>query len=83
MENKTISIGLKKANEFIEQLTALHFDLLGYPTIKMHSDFVEVYFDTAQTIRNLGLINLPTDEFRMFTNGSDLTIVYTFYSDED
>ena len=75
MEKKTISIGLKKANEFIEQLTALHFDLLGYPTIKMHSDFVEVYFDTAQTIRNLGLINLPTDEFRMFTNGSDLTIV--------
>ena len=83
MENKTISIGLKKANEFIEQLTALHFDLLGYPTIKMHSDFVEVYFDTAQTIRSLGLIILPADEFRMFTNGSDLTIVYTFYNDED
>lgn len=83
MEKKTISIGLKKANEFITQLTALHFDLLGYPTIKMHSDFVEVYFDTTQTILNLGLINLPADEFRMFNNDTNLTIVYTFYNDED
>lgn len=83
MEKKTISIGLKKTNEFIAQLTALHFDLLGYPTIKMHSDFVEVYFDTDVTIRNLALINLPADEFRMFTNDTNLTIVYTFYNDED
>ena len=83
MEKKTISISLKKATKFIAQLTALHFDLLGYPTIKMHSDFVEVYFDTAQTIRSLALINLPADEFRLFTNDTNLTIVYTFYNDED
>ena len=83
MEKKTISIGLKKATEFIAQLTALHFDLLGYPTIKMHADYVEVYFDTAQTIRNLGLINLPADEFRMFNNDTNLTIVYTFNNGED
>ena len=83
MEKKTITNGLKKATEFIAQLTALHFDLLGYPTIKMHSDYVEIYFDTTQTIRNLGLINSPADEFRMFNNDTNLTIVYTFYNDED
>lgn len=83
MEKKTISNGLKKATEFIAQLTALQFDLLGYPTIKMHADYVEVYFDTAQTIRNLGLINMPADEFRIFNNDTNLTIVYTFYNDED
>lgn len=82
MEEKTISIGLKKAIEFIAQLTALHFDLLGYPTIKMYSDFVEVCFNTGVTIRNLALINLPADEFCMFTNDSNLTIVYTFNNDE-
>ena len=83
MEKKTITNGLKKATEFIARLTALQFDLLGYPTIKMHSDYVEVYFDTAQTIRNLGLINMPADEFRMYSNDTNLTFVYTFYNDED
>lgn len=83
MEKKTITNGLKKATEFIAQLTALHFDLLSYPTIKMHSDYVEIYFDITQTVRNLGLIYLPADEFRMFNNDTKLTIVYTFYNDED
>ena len=83
MKKKTITNGLEKATEFIAQLTALHFDLLGYPTIKMHSNFVDVSFTTRNTIRSLDLLKFACDEFRMFADNSDIVLVYTFNDDED
>lgn len=83
MEKKTISNGLKKATEFIGQLAGSQFDLLGYPTIKMHSDFVDVTFRTHATICGLDVLNYSSDGFSMFADLSDIVIVYTFYDDED
>ena len=83
MEKKTISNGLKKATEFITQLTALHFDLLGYPTMRMHSDYVEVSFTTRNTIRTLDVLKFSCDEFRMFADESGIVLIYTFDDDED
>lgn len=83
MEKKTISIGLKKATEFIGQLKAIHYDLLGYPTIKMYSDYVDVSFTTRKTIRTLDVLKFSCDEFRMYVDESVLVLEYTFTDDED
>lgn len=83
MEKKTITNGLKKATELIAQLTPVHYHVLGYPTVKINREAVEVYFNTPSTIRTLDLLNLPSDEFRMYSNETALNIVYTFFEDED
>lgn len=83
MEKKTITNGLKKATEFIAQLTTLHFDLLGYPSIKMHSDYVDVSFKTRSTIRSLDVIKFTCDEFRMYPDDSYIVFEYTFTDDEN
>lgn len=76
---------LQRAFDFLKSLNPAVYELLGYPTMKMGSDYVEVSFDCIKTIRNLDVLNRDADEFRMFTSDTPgvITIVYTFYLDED
>lgn len=72
---------MKKAFDFIDSLTPLFFEVCGYPIVKFHKDYIEVYFDVFSTIRDLELfVNVPCDEFRMFAGDGCITIVFTFYS---
>ena len=82
MKKKCFSNALVKAVDFISQLTPLFFDLLGYPQIEVHSDYVDVRFKTSNTIRDLNLLKYTCDELRIFADGSDVVIVYTFNSDD-
>lgn len=73
---------MKKAFKFIETLTPLHLEVLGYPTLKIHSDFTEVRFEFDSVIRDLSFISLMSDEFRMFSKDDSLVLIYTFYESE-
>ncbi len=77
---------MKKVFDFIQSLTPLFYENFGFPTIKMYSDFAEIYFDTTNTIRDLATLQMEADEFRLFPSNKqgEITIVYTFYfNDED
>ncbi len=70
---------MKEAFNFIETLSPLFIEVFGYPTVKIYSDEVEVYFDTANTIRNLELLAVPCSSFRMFSKSEGLiTICFVF-----
>lgn len=70
---------MKKVFDFISGLTPLFYSQFGYPTIKVFSDYAEVYFDSSNTIRDLSMLQIPADEFRMFPNDGNITYVFTFY----
>lgn len=70
---------MKKIYDFIEGLKPMFYDKFGYPTIKVYSDYAEIYFDSAEVIRDLSMLMLPADEFRMFPNDGRITYVFTFY----
>lgn len=70
---------MKKVFDFISGLKPLFYEKFGYPTIKTYSDYAEVYFDSSNVIRDVSLLQIPADEFRMFPNGDSITYVYTFY----
>lgn len=76
---------MKKVFDFIQSLKPSFYESFGYPTIKMYSDFAEVYFDTANTIRDLATLQIDSDEFRLFPSNTlgMITIVYTFYFEEE
>lgn len=75
--------GLKKATAFIEKLPLSLIDLLCYPTLKVKSDYVEVCFYTHNVIRDFLPLQLPADEFRIFSEMDNLVLIYTFYNVED
>lgn len=73
---------MKKAFDFVGSLKQPFFDLMGFPTIKFYSDYVEVYFDCINVIRDLSIFDdCASDEFRMFSNDGCITVVFTFYCD--
>ena len=73
---------MKKAFKFVESLTSQFIDLFGYPTIKVGSEYTEVYFDSSAVINSLGIFNVPNDGFRMFAGDNGcITYVFTFYND--
>lgn len=75
---------MKKAFEFIQSLKNPFFELMGYPTIKMYSDYTEVYFDCTSVIRSLDPLELGGyDEMRFFAGDGCITFVFTFYKRED
>lgn len=76
---------MKKEFNFIQSLTPSFYQDFGFPTIKMYSDYAEIYFDTANTIRSLATLQMEADEFRLFPSNiqGKITIVYTFYFDEE
>lgn len=67
---------------FVGKLPVVFIKLLGYPTIKVYSDYIELYFETYNTIRSLDVFDMiESDEFRLFpSSDGKLTVVYTFYS---
>lgn len=74
---------MKKAFEFIESLKPSFIETCGYPTVKFTKETVEVYFDFANTIRDIKIFECSScDEFMMFpsefTKGF-ITCVYVFY----
>ena len=71
---------MKKAFDFVASLKPDFFSVLGFPTLKVYSDFVEVYFDSSATIRDLEIFNVSSDEFRFFPNDGVITYVFTFYN---
>lgn len=75
---------MKRAFEFIQSLKSPFFELMGYPTIKMFSDYTEVYFDCKSVIRSLDYLELSGyDEMRFFGSDGCITFVFTFYDRED
>lgn len=75
---------MKKAFNFIESLKSNFYDLMGFPTVKMYSDYVEVYFDCTNVIRDLEIFELGGyDEMRFFAGDGCITFVYTFYSNDE
>ena len=75
---------MKKAFEFIQSLRSQFFELMGFPTIKMFSDYTEVYFDCRSVIRDLELFEISGyDEMRFFAKDDCITFVYTFYNEEE
>ena len=71
---------MKKAFDFVASLKPDFFSFLGFPTLKVYSDFVEVYFDSSASIRDLEIFNVSSDEFRFFPNDGVITYVFTFYN---
>lgn len=75
---------MKKVFEFIESLKPSFYELMGYPTIKMYSDYIEVYFDCTSVVRDLEIFELDGyDSMRFFAGDGCITFVYTFYISED
>lgn len=75
---------MKKVFEFCDSLSPSFFNYCGYPTIKIHSDYYEVYFYAKSTIRDLDLLKCDfCNEFRMYFDDlkSCIVLVYTFYKD--
>ena len=70
---------MKKVFDFISMLSPVFYEKFGFPTIKMYSDYAEIYFDSTNVIRDLCILMIPADEFRMFPNDNCITYVYTFY----
>lgn len=74
---------MKKAFEFVQSLKPSFVELMGYPTIKMYSDFTEVYFDCTSVIRTFALFNIGGfDAMRFFAGDGCITFVFTFYDSE-
>ena len=74
---------MKKVFDFISGLKPSFYSQFGYPTIKIYSECAEVYFDSGKTLRDVSLLQIPADEFRMFPNGECITYVFTFYFYEE
>ena len=72
---------MKKAFDFVVSLKPSFYEILGYPTLKVYSDYVEVYFDSSNVIRDLEIFEVICDEFRFFPNDGVITYVFTFYND--
>ena len=70
---------MKRLFDFLTVLKPSFFEKFGFPTIKIYSDYAEVYFDSTNVIRDLSDLMIPADEFRMFPNDGCITYVYTFY----
>lgn len=70
---------MKKVFDFISGLKPTFYSQFGYPTIKVNSDYAEVYFDSSNTLHDVSMLQIPADEFRMFPNGECITYVFTFY----
>jgi len=70
---------MEKVFEFINSLSDLDFSLFGYPTLKLHSDCVDVVFSTSNVIRKSRfLVGVPCDEYRIYAENDKLIIVFTF-----
>lgn len=75
---------MEKAFKFIQSLDSNFYELMGYPTIKVHSDFTEVYFDCTKVIRSVEPLNLTGyDNMRFFAGHGFITFVFEFYHQED
>ena len=72
---------MRKAFDFVGSLKPLFYEILGFPTLKVSSEFVEVYFDSSNTISDLSIFEVASDEFRFFPNDGVITYVFTFYND--
>lgn len=76
---------MKKVFNFIQSLKPSFYESFGFPTIKMYRDYAEIYFDTANTIRDLTTLEMKSDEFRLFPSNTQgmITIVYSFYFEDE
>ena len=83
MEKKNNFSGLHKATAFIENLVPSLIELLGYPTISVESDYVDVKFSTYKVIRDCIPLHFPRIEYQMYAEKEKLVFIYTFYNDED
>ena len=70
---------MKKAFDFISSLSESTLDLLGYPTVKMHSDCCAVVFKVYSTIRTLSVFENNADELRLYSEDGAIMVVFTFY----
>ena len=74
---------MKKVFDFIASLKPSIIETCGYPTVKFGKETVDVYFDFANTIRDIKIPECSTcDEFKLFpseTNKSFITCVFVFY----
>ena len=71
---------MKKAFDFVSSLKPSFYEVLGFPTLKVFSDYVEVYFDSSSVIRDLSIFEVSSDQFRFFPNDGVITYVFTFYN---
>lgn len=71
---------MEKLFNFIRSLKPSFYEVCGYPTIKVYSDFSEVYFYVTGTINDLEVFDVACDEFRMFPGDGCITFVFTFYN---
>lgn len=75
---------MKRVFDFFESIEHAFYDKFGFPTIKVFSDFAEIYFDSTAIVHDLSILQLPADEFRMFPSDGRITYVYTiFFFDVD
>ena len=75
--------GLHKATAFIENLVPSLIDELGFPTLTVKTNSVDVTFSTYYVIRDLIPLHRPGIEYRMYATENHLELIYTFYDDED
>lgn len=72
---------MNKAFDFVSNLTPLFTELFGFPTLEIKSDYVDVKFTSNKVIRNLEILMVPCDEFRLYPDESlGITYVFTFYN---
>lgn len=71
---------MEKVFEFVSTLTPVFIELFGYPTLEIKSDYVDVKFTSNHVIRNLEILMVPCDEFRLYPDGEfAICYVFTFY----
>lgn len=71
---------MNKAFEFVSNLTPLFTELFGFPTLVIRSDYVDVKFTSNHVIRNIELLNVQCDEFRLYPDEPlGISYVFTFY----
>lgn len=74
---------MKKVFDFIESLNPSFIETCGYPTVKFGKEQIEVYFDFANTIRDIKIFDCSScDEFKLFPSEcikGFITCVFVFY----
>lgn len=71
---------MEKVFEFVSTLTPEFIGLFGFPTLEIRADYVDVKFTSKHVLRNIELLMVQCDEFRLYPDGeSCICYVFTFY----
>lgn len=71
---------MEKVFEFVSTLTPAFIGLFGFPTLEIYSDYVDVKFTSNHVVKNIEILMVPCDEFRLYPNEKfGINYVFTFY----